>query len=80
MIGGDRRTSALRVCLHASDCYGIDERSVVALVLVGTGLGESRDCASKNIGGTEIARDRDRVAGVRVPRARASTRTTAETN
>jgi hypothetical protein len=62
MIGNGRRSSALRVRLHAPGCYGIDERAVVALILVGVGLGERCDRAVEGVRGAEVAGDRDRVA------------------
>ena len=53
----------LGVCLHSTGCNGVDERGVVALVLIGIGLGEGRDCALEDLGGAEVAGDLDRVTG-----------------
>jgi len=47
-------------------CYGVDERGVVALVLIGAELGKGSDGAVEDLGGSEVAGDLDRVAGSRV--------------
>jgi hypothetical protein len=44
--------SELWLCLYAADRYGVEERGVVALVLVGVGLGEGSDCAIEDVRGT----------------------------
>jgi len=44
--------SRLWVCVYAPDCYGVEECGVVALVLVGVGLGKVSDRAIKDVGGT----------------------------
>ena len=58
--------SALCICLYPTGCYGIDERGVVALILIGIGLGKGSDCTVEDLGGAEVAGDLDRVAGSRV--------------
>ena len=45
MVRDDRPAPWLRLylCLYTPSCDGVDERGVVALVLIGVGLGEDRD-------------------------------------
>jgi hypothetical protein len=40
--------------------YGVEERGMVALVLVGVNLREGGDGAIEHLGGTEVARDCNR--------------------
>ncbi len=47
------RSSGLGLCLYAPRCYGIDERGVIALILIGVRLGESRDRVVEDVGRTE---------------------------
>ena len=49
--------------MYALGRYGIDERGVVSLVLIGIRLGEGGDRSIEDIGGTQVARDGGRVAG-----------------
>ena len=63
---GSTARSDVWLCSYASGGYGVQERRVVALVLVGVGLGEGSDGAIEDVGGTEVAGDCDRVAGTRV--------------
>jgi hypothetical protein len=52
--------------LHPAAGDGIEERRVVALVLVGVGLGERRDRAIERVARAEVAGDGDRIARARV--------------
>ncbi len=52
--------------MYSTGCYGIDERGVIALVLIGIRLGKGRDCAVEDLGGAEVAGDLDGIARSRV--------------
>jgi hypothetical protein len=63
-----RGAATLQLCLslYAASRYCIDERGVVALVLVGVDIGERGDRAIERLGGTKVAGDCEGVAGSRV--------------
>lgn len=56
---GKAGSRSLCLCLHASGRDRVEERGVIALVLIGIGLGEGGDGAIKGVGGAEVAGDRD---------------------
>jgi hypothetical protein len=57
-----RSRLGLCLCLYTPGCYGVDERGVIALVLIGVSLGENGDPTVEDLRGTEVAGDLDRVS------------------